>query len=208
MTKTRLFIFFVLCSLCFTLSAQVLMRDVFIQMPDEMLPLVTRNNRLDCVDFIENGMQAKVKNRMDEYIELKQLTKDYLLLQTSEVGQVEMKLLSTSDSTAVICMVETVKGPLADSYVSFYTQDWQPTHAYDAQVQRPAVEAFFPVVADEHRLKVEDALAQLHDLALIEARLSADDNSITWTLALDLLTKDIKSVARECVKPVRSVLVP
>ena len=45
-----------------SLAAQK-MRDVFATMPDSVLGLMTKNNRLDCIDFIENDMEAKVRNR-------------------------------------------------------------------------------------------------------------------------------------------------
>ena len=49
-----------------TLSAQeVKMRDVFAQAPDIIFPLLTKNNKLDCIDFIENKMRARVKNKFD-----------------------------------------------------------------------------------------------------------------------------------------------
>ena len=41
------------------------MRDVFAAMPDSVLGIMTKNNRLDCIDFIENDMEAKVRNRFD-----------------------------------------------------------------------------------------------------------------------------------------------
>ena len=47
-----------------------LMRDVFAQMPDSVLPAVTRNNRLDCIDFIDNNLEAKVRNAFDDYVTL------------------------------------------------------------------------------------------------------------------------------------------
>lgn len=206
----RLLTFFILYSSFFTLSAQVKMRDVFAKMPDEMLPFVTTNNRLDCIDFIENGMQARVKNRVDEYVELKQMTTDYLLLQTSEVGQVEMKLFAQTDSTAVICMVETVSGPVADSYIRFFDQGWKELSLGDVQLMlsvtvqagRPAVEAFFPSVPEEERTKVDDAINELRDLLLMEAHLSAEHDNISWTLSVEELSKDAKKAAREYVQPV------
>ena len=57
------------------------MRDVFAAMPDSVLGIMTKNNRLDCIDFIENTMAAKVHNRFDGDTELKALTVDYLELQ-------------------------------------------------------------------------------------------------------------------------------
>lgn len=215
MKKARQLILFVLCSSFFTAHAQVKMRDVFAKMPEEMLPFVTENNRLDCIDFIENNMQAKVKNRIDEYVELKVLCDDYLVFKTSDAGKLEMKLLPQTDSTAVICMVETVVGPLADSNVRFFDQEWKELTASEVesmlkvrvQAERPAVEAFFPDVPDEKREKVDDAINELRDLLLMEANLSAEDNSITWKLSTAELSKDVKKAAQECVQPVVVLLI-
>lgn len=202
MKKTRLLIFFIFYSSFFTLSAQVKMRDVFAKMPEEILPFVTENNRLDCIDFIENNMQARVKNRFDENVELKTLTDNYLLLQTSEVGKLELKLYPQTDSTAIICAVETVLGPVADSNIRFFDQSWKPVSTFDAQVRRPAVEAFFPNVPEDKRADIDDAMEELRDLTLMEARLSPADNTLTWTLSVAELSKDKKKAAQECVQPV------
>ena len=69
------------------------MRDVFAAMPDSVLGIMTKNNRLDCIDFIENDMEAKVRNRFDGFSVLKALTVDYLDLQLTPNCRVEMKLL-------------------------------------------------------------------------------------------------------------------
>ena len=41
------------------------MSEVFASAPYDVLPLMTRNNRLDCIDFIENNMEARVKDKFD-----------------------------------------------------------------------------------------------------------------------------------------------
>ena len=98
------------------------MRDVFAQAPDSIFPLMTKNNRLDCIDFIENSMRARVKNKFDTYSELTALTNDYLCLQLSEKSTMEMKIFNDS----LLCMVHTFQGPAADSEVRFYNVKWQP----------------------------------------------------------------------------------
>ena len=95
---------FIICA-----SAQILMRDVFGAMPDSVLPLVSKNNRLDCIDFIENNMEAKVRNLLDEYVTLEALTNDYARFRTSASALMELKLLPTSDSTSVLCVVTTAQ---------------------------------------------------------------------------------------------------
>ena len=45
--------FFISCAM-----AQPMMRDVFAAMPDSVLPLVTKNNRLDCIDFMHQPLDG------------------------------------------------------------------------------------------------------------------------------------------------------
>ena len=75
-----------------TLGVKV-MRDIYASAPDTIFPLLTKNNRLDQIDFRENNMKAEVKNRFDDRSELLVLTDRYLKLQLSERCLVEMKLL-------------------------------------------------------------------------------------------------------------------
>ena len=102
------------------------MKTVFVSMPDSVLPLLTKVNREDCVDFLASNMKAVVKNRFGKQVELKKLTPDYLQMQTSARSTLEMKLLPMSDSTQVICMVNTVCASACDSRISFYTPQWKP----------------------------------------------------------------------------------
>ena len=99
--------------------AQVRMRDVFAQLPDSILPLMTRNNRLDCIDFIENGMEARVKNKFNDQVVLEALTEDFLLIRTSESSNVEMKLMPLGSDT-LICVNRIYFGPTEDSDVRLY----------------------------------------------------------------------------------------
>ena len=45
-------------------SDSIRMRQVFAEMPDSILGILTKYNRLDCIDFIENNLPAKVENRL------------------------------------------------------------------------------------------------------------------------------------------------
>lgn len=126
-------------------TAQPLMRDVFAAMPDSILPMVTKNNRLDCIDFIENNMEAKVRNVADEYVTLEALTRDYALFRTSAASVMELKLLPTSDTTAVLCVITTAQAGepgtprrMEDSNIRFFQTDWQPLLIASAQQPLPA----------------------------------------------------------------------
>lgn len=166
------------------------MRSIFSTIPDSIMPLLTRNNRLDCIDFIENNMQARVKNRLDEWVELKQLTPDYLLLKMSERSTVEMKLLSDS----LICMVRTYKGPAEDSHVCLYNQRWERIES--PLTQRPQVEDFFLEGLDA------EASGWLRAMPLMKASLSPTASTITWELQTTELFTEQKKTAQQYLQTV------
>ena len=163
-----------------TLSAQeVKMRDVFAQAPDSIFPLLTKNNKLDCIDFIENNMKARVKNKFDTYSELTALTDDFLQLKVSEKSSVEMKIFNDS----LLCLVRTYYGPGADSQVFFYNTQWQPV-SYN--LERPKADNFFQPDADG------EVCGLLRQLPLIKASLNPDDTTLIWELQITELTETQK----------------
>ena len=182
------------------LAQEVKMRDLFAAMPDSLLPLVTRNNRLDCIDFIENHLEARVKNKLDQYVELKKLTEDYLLFQTSQKGYLEMKYVPNTDSTGVLYLVRTCLGPIADSSVKCFSQDWTPL---ECTLFRPGVEAFFSLPADNGK---DDALSyalrELQDMPFLKATLSETAPRITWEISLQFLSKEDRERLTPYVKTV------
>lgn len=107
------------------------MKDVFSAMPDSVMPTLTRNNRLDMVDFVESGMRAEVKDVFDDTSTLDTLTADYLHLTLSDAVKVEMKLLPSSvalpdSSSQVVCVVMTYGRKPIESSVQLFTSRWNP----------------------------------------------------------------------------------
>ena len=137
----RILYLFVVYLCMLPVSAQD-MKSVFVNMPDSIVPLLTKINREDCVDFLASNMKAQVKNRLDKQAELKILTDDYLLMQVTDVSTWEMKLLPVNDSTKVICMVKTFFASACDSEISFYTIGWKELDI-PRYVQLPSADAFY-----------------------------------------------------------------
>ena len=154
------------------------MKSVFIAMPDSITPLLTKVNKEDCVDFLDSNMKAEVKNRFDGTAEMKVLTEDYTLVQTSEVGTLEMKLLPVNDSTKVVCMVKTVCASAFDSEIRFYTSDWRQELDKKEYLQWPDAGAFF---LPKDSLSEEDVfIRQKADMHLMKASLSKDEPTLTF----------------------------
>ena len=154
------------------------MKSVFVSMPDSIAPLLTQTNKEDCIDFLDSNMKAVVKNRFGNEAEMKALTENYALMQTSPVGTLEMKLLPVNDSTNVVCMVKTVCASACDSEVHFYTSDWSKKLDAKNFLQTPEADAFF---LPNDTLTDEDALIRKKaDMHLMKVSLSQDDASLTY----------------------------
>lgn len=167
------------------------MKSVFVAMPDSITPLLTKVNREDFIDFLDSSMKAEVKNRFGNVAEMKVLTDDYTLVQTSEVGTLELKLLPVNDSTKVVCMVRTVCASACDSDVRFYSSDWKEELEADIFLKKPSVNAFFlpnDTISEEGIL-----ICQKADMHLMKASLSKDDTSLTFIYTTpDYLNKEDK----------------
>ena len=111
--------------LCSTMVwAQKNMSEIFSAMPDSIIPYLTKNNRLDCIDFKANNMKAVVENAFSSKSELKTLTDDFLMMQLNETTSLQLKLLPTQSDT-LLCMVMTYALPEPDSHLSIYHTDWR-----------------------------------------------------------------------------------
>lgn len=164
---------FVFC-LPLALPAQE-MRKLFIDMPDQLMPLQTKIDREDFVDFLESNMRAQVKNKFDYPAELKVLTPDYLLMQTTAISTLQMKLLQRTEGSPVVCMVKTVNGPVADSSIRFFTTGWEELLAAD-YIQLPAVDDFLlPVVNEEDKEKRRLAKQKI-DMSFFRIELQPTDS--------------------------------
>lgn len=107
-------------------QARTPMRQWLVAMPDSVMPLLTKNNRLDFIDFLDSKMEAVVTNRLDGKSQMNVLTDDYLHISYTRTCDVAMKLLPVADTVEVLCVVTTVKAAVDDSRVAFFDEAWHP----------------------------------------------------------------------------------
>lgn len=165
------------------------MKVVFVSMPDSILPLLTKVNKEDCVDFLACDMKAEVKNRFGRTTELKVLTDEYLFLQTTPNSSMELRLFPVNDSTKVICMVKTVCASACDSEVHFYTSDWTQKLLTTDFLSKPVGDVFYlqaDSTDEEYALIRKEA-----NVHLMKAALSKEDVSLTFIYTTpDYLSKE------------------
>ena len=133
-------------SLSVSASDGITLRDAFRQMPDSLMPTLTQNNRLDCLDFLDAGMKAEVRNRLGGTsvmtAEVRNrlggtsvmtaLTPDSLSLQVSPALRVDMLLLplaepiDTVDYVIVVGETFLVDSIYGETTLRYFTPTWQP----------------------------------------------------------------------------------
>lgn len=112
--------------------AQTTVSELFKAMPDSILPYLTRNNRLDMIDFMEAKMKAEVTNLLETKTEMTSLDSAHLTIRMSESVVLDMSLMNTTEAydscQQVICLMKTyyIQGKEAERVPAFYTVKWRP----------------------------------------------------------------------------------
>ena len=187
MKKTLIIICFLTCWLC--VSAQSL-REVWVEMPDSILPYLSKSQRTELADYVEMKAEPAVLSTFGDSVRIECMTNNYLLLKANEATRLEIKLLGNN----TIALVQTWMAPAAESKLSFFNLQWQPKEVvvdYKANIVKPES------MSDEDF----EELKTLMYPRLKEFRLSADNNSlsVSWNYPL-LSKKDVKRVA-DLLKP-------
>lgn len=176
--------------------SQTKAKDVFAAAPDSIFPLLTTNNRLDCIDLIENNMKATVKNKLEQKAEMTALTDSYLQIKPSERSVVEIKMLNDS----VFCLINTCLGPAPDSRISFFTRGWKP---YETTFPMPHATDFWASVPDSLARDASFAQRSQEDLLLIQISADKESTELTLTIQTSELSGKEKEIAQKYVKPLR-----
>ena len=166
--------------------------DVFMAIPDSLLPLLTERTRHHLVDFYQSHIEAKMRNRLGEYVRLDTLAADYLHLTLSASSEVAMKLLSTQTDT-LVCMIQTVNASVTDSRVKFFTKKWQSVG--NIKFPNPRTSEFFPVVPDSSQTAMQQVQRSIDDLRFVQVTVDPAEPVFTLTLGIKMLDVDERKLA-------------
>ncbi len=189
------------CTLALTTSLTVSAQDMHNlvrTMPDSILPLLTRNNRLDFLDFIDSNMKAELTNRLGGKSEMTIISKDYTNIRLSNHSDVSIKLL-LHGTDSIICLIRTYSAKASDSSISFFTTNWEPLSAENL-ITLPQSSDFlsFPdSLSAEERIRISGKI----DIPFIKATLSKDNTDITFTLTSPLqMSEDNLKIVKPYIK--------
>ena len=190
----------VLIALGTTLIEAQTMRQIWIDMPDEMVPYLNQSNRTELADYVDMKVDAAIRNKLEDTTRIERLTLEYIRVKLNASHRLEMRLLQKADGSKVLCVVNTWLGPAADSRLSFYDTDWHqladisvPTATNDQLCSRPE---------GMSQERYEELLAMLDPL-LTEIVLSETDDAITFRRSVPIVSNDdlpeLKSILHDYV---------
>ena len=134
-------------------SAQsIQIRDAFKEMPDSFMPYLSKNNRLDFIDFLDSNMKAEVKNLLGGTTQMLSIGADSLTLSMNPSLRVDLLAIDS-----VLVMVETfmVDSIYGESRVHYYSAEWKPISTPD----------FSPIQEQRiNRLKLQNIVKRDDDL--------------------------------------------
>lgn len=171
-------IFFILSLLLFGLVVQSQnISPLIIAMPDDMLNGVALDQRKLLITPENDSSQVEIVNAMGDTIKRIGFSDDFIALQTSKIGTLQIKLLPLVNNSQIVGVITTVCGPVCDSHIDFYATDWKPLNQSN----------LFPEINKNNFLKddidreseaFKNAAAVL-DMTPIKLNFSATDKNIT-----------------------------
>ena len=169
-------------------------REIWFSMPDSLISYLDKSKRIEMVDYIDMKVKADVKNALEGTSVMDTLTNEFLQVTLNEACTLQMRTLPSENGDTLFCLSKTLRGPLAESEVSIYNQDWQKikTLSFNAQelITKP----------DTMSQAAFDDLRPLFEVSLVEAQLSIDQPTLTISVSPINLSKE----ETEKVKPLLS----
>lgn len=165
------------------LSATMTARDAgsaqwfFAMAPDDVLPLLPANTRLDMLDYYNSGMQRPSRNEAGGMAMVTSSADRRLTFEAGDSCSYELAVF-TAPADTLVALIETVRYPMADSRIEWYDSRWRPVKA---PVAAPALKQWLTRDGARHRAEVEEAIP------FITASITADPatRTITYTRTID-----------------------
>jgi hypothetical protein len=130
MKKNRLqknnWLVFCLLILCTQSLLSQTIEKWYVNMPDILNPTLTKQNRLELLEYHKAGQGDSVTNRFGHqaYLVSVDTLQQQIVVKNTPGSRFEMKILHPEDSTTVIGVIRTVCAPVCMSTVEFYDTAW------------------------------------------------------------------------------------
>lgn len=99
---------------------------LYVNMPDKLNPTLSKQNRLELLEYYKAGQGDSVANRFGNfvYISIFDTIQQVVKVKNTSVSTFEMKLFRLEDNTPVVGIISTVCAKVCQSSLQFYDTAW------------------------------------------------------------------------------------
>ena len=178
-----LFILLIAC-VAFNTEARTI-RELFIEEPGHVLPLINDKVKMDMIDYHNEGIKKVFPNVLGHGTELIAVTDNYISVTSTASTSVEL-LLITQKTDSVIIAITTVALPAKDSRIELYNTSWEKLNL---KLNTPTMKDFISIPKGDKTKK--ETVLQSIDLPIISYSINPDNGTITARHSLkEYLSKD------------------
>lgn len=204
MKKITLAIFIYLFSLTAVANN---IEELFINMPDSIVPYLNMNIRTEMVDKYKNKTHLETNNLLDGNSLIKEITGNHIDIQLNKATSLSIAKLEKSDSTKILCLIKSYGNPAIESNISFYTSDWKVIRNNDfglpdfsdGKLMREMLTCRPDTMSEEKFKEIKRTI----EPAMVTASFS-DDNTIKIFINCPVLNKE-ENKALEAIKKQKSL---
>ncbi len=98
--------------------------DFFVAAPSEAVPLLSKSNRLDMLDYFRYGSDRETANLFYGKSRILAESPTALSIQLADRSSLQIAMLANGNDT-ILAVVTTIAVPSKDSRLDFYNSDWQ-----------------------------------------------------------------------------------
>ena len=149
----------------------------FAMAPDDVLPLLPVNTRLDMLDYYNSGVERPSRDAAGSRAIVTSSTNRRLTFDTGDGSTYELAVYTAGRDT-IVALVETLHYPMADSRVEWYDSRWRPLQPL---LGEPDQQALLTRAGRRHRGEVEEAIPFM----TAEAVTDPDAGTLTLTRTID-----------------------
>lgn len=164
------------------------MEKLFGEMPDSIVPVMSKTNRLDCIDFFKSKMTSNVQNIYNGKSRISDLTENFLVLQPTTSSQVEMRTYDVEGKGRIIAVAYTYMAPAKETTLAFYDMSWKKLKTADF-ISLPQKNEFIIKNDTADSENLEKAKGILAD-AFVFAEIDKDSGNISFALSTEAVTDD------------------
>lgn len=200
----RTLIFIAALFMCATTAkAQTSITKIIETIPREIIPYINDNSREEISKFTDENDSLSIKNELNGNTTIRKRNDDYVRIDLNESSSLQIKLLIVNDTTQIICMVRTMKSPLPESEIAFYSTEWEKLengYGLPDIHNADSIMAGFTCKPDTMTETKFEELRKYIEPIMVYAGFDDKGQALTFSINIPFTTKDMRNEVKAIIK--------